>query len=250
MSGLPIDGVSVVIAVFNEKDNIEPLILEVLDALKGISASEIIVVDDGSTDGAREILRELSARYPRLHLVMHKRNYGQSTAITNGVRHATFPWVVTLDGDGQNDPKDFNKLFAKITEANANNPLLVAGIRVNRNDNWLKRQSSKIANALRQALLKDDCPDSACGLKLFKKQIFLELPHFNHIHRFLPALFKRAQGQIINVPVNHRPRTRGVSKYGTMNRLWVGIVDLFGVMWLLHRACPVQNPAPPSELEV
>ncbi len=241
MSHLPIDGVSVVIAVFNEKENIEPLIAEVESALKPVDSAEIVVVDDGSTDGTSLKLQQISLRHPLLRIVTHKKNYGQSTAVMNGVRHSQFPWVITLDGDGQNDPKDFQKLFAAVNEPLLHAPLLVAGIRTSRNDTWVKRRSSKIANAFRQKLLGDDCPDSGCGLKLFQRQVFLDLPHFNHLHRFLPALFKRAGGHVINVPVNHRPRTRGASKYGTMNRLWVGIIDLFGVMWLLRRPCPLQN---------
>lgn len=241
MQSLPTQGVSVVIAVYNEIENIEPLLAEVQQALVNIDNFEIIVVDDASTDGAGQRLAELRQQYPQLRVVNHARNYGQSIAVVSGVRAARYDWVATLDGDGQNDPADFPKLFAAVTNLNVHLPILVAGIRVQRNDSWVRRLSSKIANNIRYRLLHDDCPDSACGIKLFQRDIFLQLPHFNHLHRFLPALFKRINGIIINVPVNHRPRLRGQSKYGAMNRLWIGIVDLMGVMWLIRRPCPLET---------
>lgn len=240
MQSLPTQGVSVVIAVYNEIENIEQLINEVNQALaNAVKDYEIIVVDDGSTDGSRQYLTELVNKHPQLRLVKHAKNYGQSVAVVSGVRAARYDWVATLDGDGQNDPADLPKLFAAVKQVSQ--PVLVAGIRVKRNDSWIKRLSSKIANKIRDSLLKDDCPDSGCGIKLFPRAVFLQLPHFNHLHRFLPALFKRVEGIIINVPVNHRPRLRGQSKYGTMNRLWIGIVDMLGVMWLIRRPCPLET---------
>lgn len=241
MQSLPTQGVSVVIAVYNEIENIEPLLAEVHQALARLENFEVIVVDDASNDGTRQRLAQLCQQFPRLRVVNHARNFGQSIAVISGVRAARYHWVLTLDGDGQNDPADFLKLFAAITNINISRPVLVAGIRVQRNDSWIRRQSSKIANTIRDNLLQDDCPDSACGLKLFQRDIFLQLPHFNHLHRFLPALFKRANGLVINVPVNHRPRLRGQSKYGTLNRLWIGIIDLLGVMWLIRRPCPLET---------
>lgn len=243
MQSLPTQGVSVVIAVYNEVENIELLLSEVHRTLAnmGMTHFEIIMVDDDSKDGTRQRLMELCQQYPHLQVVNHLRNFGQSIAIVSGVRAARYDWVITLDGDGQNDPADFPKLFGAVNTANNNRPILVAGIRVQRNDTWVRRKSSKIANKIRDSLLKDDCPDSACGLKLFQRTVFLQLPHFNHLHRFLPALFKRVNGLIINVPVNHRPRLRGQSKYGTMNRLWIGIVDMLGVMWLIRRPCPLET---------
>ncbi len=241
MHSLPTQGVSVVIAVCNEIDNIDPLLAEVHQALAKLENFEVVVVDDGSQDGTRQYLTQLSQRYSNLRLINHSRNYGQSIAIVSGVRAARYEWVITLDGDGQNDPSDFKQLFAAATEMDLNRPLLIAGIRTQRQDTWLRRQSSRIANRIRGRLLRDDCPDSACGLKLFQRDIFLQLPHFNHLHRFLPALFKRVNGQVINVTVNHRPRLRGQSKYGMMNRLWIGIIDIFGVMWLIHRPCPLET---------
>lgn len=239
---LPTQGVSVVIAACNEIENIDPLLAEVNQALQTIERFEVIVVDDGSKDGTRERLQQLTQHYPHLRLINHVRNYGQSIAVVTGVRAAKYPWVITMDGDGQNDPADFSKMFAAVENIHqSSRPILIAGIRVKRNDNWLRRQSSTIANRIRARLLRDDCPDSGCGLKLFPRDIFLQLPHFNHLHRFLPALFKRVNALIINVPVNHRPRLRGQSKYGMMNRLWIGIVDIFGVMWLIHRPCPLET---------
>ena len=241
MQSLPAQGISVVIAVYNEIDNIEPLLSEILQTLDKLERFEVIIVDDASKDGTTQRLTQLCQQYNRLRPVYHSRNYGQSIAVISGVRAARYDWVVTLDGDGQNDPADIPKLFAAAANLNVNRPVLVAGTRVQRNDTWIRRCSSKIANGIRDRLLQDNCPDSGCGLKLFQRAIFLQLPHFNHLHRFLPALFKRINGQIVNVPVNHRPRLRGQSKYGTMNRLWIGIVDIFGVMWLLRRPCPLET---------
>ena len=198
-------------------------------------------MDDASKDGTAATIDPTVSAISPVTAVYHSRNYGQSIAVISGVRAARYDWVVTLDGDGQNDPADFPKLFAAVANLNVSRPVLVAGIRVQRNDTWIRRYTSKIANRIRDRLLQDDCPDSACGLKLFQRAIFLQLPHFNHLHRFLPALFKRVNGQVINVPVNHRPRLRGQSKYGTMNRLWIGIMDILGVMWLLRRPCPLET---------
>lgn len=241
MQSIPITELSIVIAVFNEKENISFLLAEVAQALNLVEKFEIIVVDDGSQDGTKQELEVLQQKYAHLRVISHSRNYGQSIAIINGVRAATYNWVITLDGDGQNDPADFNKLLLALPPSiNFSQPILIAGNRIQRNDSWMRRFSSKIANYFRSRLLNDDCPDSGCGLKLFSRTGFLQLPHFNHIHRFLPALFTRANGMIINVPVNHRPRTRGQSKYGVMNRLWIGIIDLCGVMWLIRRPCWTQ----------
>ena len=229
---------SVVIPVYNEVENIGPLLREVATALDGRLEYEIIAVDDGSTDGALAFLQGLRHGLPVLRLVRHRRNCGQSAALVSGVRAARGPLIATLDGDGQNDPADIPALYAEHErQARQPGPVLIAGHRARRQDRWLKRLSSRIANGVRQGLLRDDCPDTGCGLKLFSREIFLDLPHFDHLHRFLPALFKRAGARVVNVPVNHRPRLRGQSKYGVSNRLWVGVVDLFGVMWLQRRPC-------------
>jgi dolichol-phosphate mannosyltransferase len=165
----------------------------------------------------------------------HRRSCGQSAAIVTGVRAARGGWIATLDGDGQNDPADIPALLRHAMDDVGKGPLLVAGHRVRRKDSWTKRLSSRFANRIRAALLHDATPDTGCGLKLFRRDTFLELPHFDHMHRYLPALFIRAGGRVVSVPVNHRPRIRGQSNYGTLDRLWVGIFDLVGVFWLQRR---------------
>ena len=223
---------SVVVPVRNEQDNIAPLVREIMAALAG-REYEIIYVDDGSTDATAQRLRELRAECPKLRIVHHAASCGQSTAVRTGVKVAKGDWVVTLDGDGQNDPADIPKMLAALQEGVE----LVGGNRRHaRRDSWIKRISSIIANGVRSRMLRDSTPDTGCGLKLFRRDVFLDLPYFDHMHRFLPALVQRRGGRVISVPVNHRPRERGKSNYGTLDRLMVGIVDLFGVMWLLRRA--------------
>jgi dolichol-phosphate mannosyltransferase len=192
-------------------------------------AHEIIYVDDGSDDGSIDVLRADGG----LTVLRHRQSCGQSAAIVTGVRAARGVWIATLDGDGQNDPADIPALLAR---AQAEPGIaLVAGHRTRRRDTAVKRFSSRAANALRAFLLGDATPDTGCGLKVFKREVFLQLPIFDHMHRFLPALFIRAGGRVVSVPVNHRPRTRGVSKYGTLDRALVGVVDLAGVAWLQRR---------------
>lgn len=228
---------SVVIPVKNEQDNIGPLLAEIHAALDGRYDYEVIYVDDGSDDATPQLLDAARAEYPRLRVLRHARSCGQSTAIRSGVQAARAPWIATLDGDGQNDPADIPRLMAVVAAADRAATLkLVAGWRRTRRDSWLKRISSKIANAVRSRLLKDATPDTGCGLKVFERAVFLDLPYFDHMHRFLPALVLRAGGEVRSVEVHHRQRARGVSKYGLHNRLWVGIVDLFGVGWLQRRA--------------
>jgi dolichol-phosphate mannosyltransferase len=226
---------SVVVPVFNERDNIPPLLAEIAAALRGRIEFEIIYIDDDSTDDSREVLAaEKVARYPELRVLHHVTRSGQSTAVWNGVRAATSPWIATLDGDGQNNPADIPKLLAARDEATSELRLF-AGWRTTRRDSFNKRISSKVANAVRSRMLKDATPDTGCGLKLFDREVFLRLPYFDHMHRYLPALVKRAGFQIQSVPVGHRPRTAGVSKYGMLDRLWVGLADLRGVGWLMRR---------------
>ncbi len=227
---------SVVVPVFNEAENIEPLINEIQDALDKLLDYEIIYVNDGSQDNTRNVLEALKKAFPRLRTIHHQESCGQSTAIRTGIKFARAQWIATLDGDGQNDPADILKLLKARDNSRLDNLELVAGYRRKRRDAWIKRGSSKIANAVRSRLLADQTPDTGCGLKLFKRSTFLELPYFDHMHRFLAALILRNGGQVMSVEVNHRPRLRGVSKYGLHNRLWVGIVDMLGVMWLQRRA--------------
>ena len=230
--------ISVVVPVHNEEENITPLLDEIQAALAGIEY-EVIYVDDGSTDSTLLRLQYAALTMPNLRIIRHEQSCGQSTAVVTGVRHAHAPWIATLDGDGQNDPANIPKMLAEAQRGNltGEKPLYcVCGYRRTRRDTWLKRISSRIANRVRTALLRDDTPDTGCGLKVFLREEFLALPYFDHMHRFLPALFLRSGGAIISVEVNHRERTRGVSKYGLFNRLWVGIVDICGVAWLQRRS--------------
>jgi dolichol-phosphate mannosyltransferase len=228
--------VSVVVPVFNEAENIASLLAEIHDVLKGVIDYEVIVVDDGSTDATPQVLLDCVTKYGRLRPLRHERNCGQSAALVSGVWAARSEWIATLDGDGQNDPADIRALLAKLRAAPADQrPAIICGQRVRRKDSWLKRVSAKIANAIRGRILHDRTPDSGCGLKVFRRDVFLKLPRFDHMHRFLPALFQMAEEQVVSVPVNHRPRTKGRSHYGLHDRLWAGIVDILGVMWLGRR---------------
>lgn len=228
----PTPEISVVIPVCNEVDNVGPLAREIVAALEG-KAFEILFVDDGSTDGTAESVRELRHSIPQLRLLRHSFRSGQSAAVCSGVRHARAEWIATLDGDGQNDPADIPKLYESRFVAE-----LVMGNRVQRRDTWPRHAQSRVANGVRGWLLGDGTPDTGCGIKVMHRAQFLELPRFDHMHRFLPALFLRAGARVVSVPVAHRPRARGTSKYGLFDRLWVGIVDIFGVMWLRRRFRP------------
>ena len=231
--------ISVVVPVCNEADNVAPLAGEIAGALRGRAAFEMIFVDDGSTDDTAQRVRAARADgLPELRLLRHSFRSGQSAAVHSGVKAARAPWVATLDGDGQNDPADLPKFLTARSDPASSDVLLIMGNRVTRRDTWLRRLSSRIANGIRGGLLGDGTPDTGCGIKLFSREAFLELPAFDHMHRFLPALFQRAGHRVVSIPVGHRPRTRGRSKYGLHNRLWVGIVDLFGVMWLKARFHP------------
>ena len=226
---------SVVVPVHNEEGNVAPLVAEIVVALRGHVAFEIVYVDDTSTDSTVARLRELQATVPELRVIRHTAQSGQSTAIRTGVKAARAAWIATLDGDGQNDPADIPKLLAKRDAATADVKLF-AGWRVNRQDSGSKRWASKWANAIRSRMLHDATPDTGCGIKLFERAAFLDLPYFDHMHRYLPALMQRAGWQVKSVPVNHRPRGAGVSKYNNLNRALVGIADLRGVAWLIRRS--------------
>jgi len=229
---------AVVVPVKNEAENIVPLIDEIARSLADRVEFEIVYVDDGSTDATISILRRERAARPYLRVLRHAQSCGQSAAVASGVKAARAPVIATLDGDGQNDPADIPALLQRLLAEpeDKRDFLLVAGHRQKRRDTGIRRMSSKIANGVRAWMLKDATPDTGCGLKLFTKAAFLDMPRFDHMHRFLPALMIRRGGSVVSVPVHHRPRERGVSKYGVWNRLWVGIVDLFGVMWLQRRA--------------
>ena len=225
---------SVVVPVHNELDNVANLISEIDAALKPVCTFEMVFVNDASKDDTLLILKNLLTLYANLRVYSHSKQSGQSTAVRTGVMRARADWVVTLDGDGQNNPADIPKLIAERDKYRQ--AACFAGWRKDRRDTWLKRVSSKVANAVRSRLLRDATPDSGCGIKLFPRQAFLELPYFDHMHRFLPALFARAGLPTKSVVVSHRARVSGVSKYGLWNRLWVGIVDIVGVAWLQRRA--------------
>lgn len=229
--------ISVVVPVRNEQDNIEPLLEELSAVLSDAGEHELIYVDDGSTDGTLAKLKSLRQRFPSLRILHHRHSCGQSAAIVSGVRAGRGRWIVTLDGDGQNDPADIPRLLETIENTDPNERLwMVVGHRKKRRDTGWRRFSSRVANGVRSRLLGDETPDTGCGLKVFSREKFLMLPYFDHMHRFLPALMRRAGGRVLSLEVNHRPRTRGTSNYGTLDRLWAGIVDLLGVMWLQKRS--------------
>lgn len=225
---------SIVVPVFNEEENLAPLAREIVTALRGGVSFEIVYVDDCSRDGTLAVLSILKTEIPELRVVRHLVNAGQSTSIRNGVKAARGSWIATLDGDGQNDPADIPRLLAE-RDAALPEVKLYAGWRVNRQDSPSKRWASKWANAIRARMLRDATPDTGCGIKLFERSAFLDLPYFDHMHRYLPALMQRAGWKTISVPVNHRPRSAGVSKYNNLSRAWVGLRDLRGVVWLIQR---------------
>ena len=229
---------SVVVPVCNEAENVEPLAREI-DAALNDRDYEMIFIDDGSTDDTAIILLRLKAQLPRLRVLRHSFRSGQSAAVASGVRAARAPWVATLDGDGQNDPADIPRLLAARDEVeNRGVQLFMGNRKASRKDTAFRKLQSNIANGVRSGLLGDGTPDTGCGIKLFTREVFVELPRFDHMHRFLPALFMRQGARVISIPVGHRARTRGKSKYGMLNRLWVGIVDIAGVMWLRRRYKP------------
>ena len=226
---------AIVIPVLNEAESIASLLEEIAAALTGQAGYEIIVVDDGSTDATRAELSRCRERCPTLRVIRHRTRCGQSAAIATGVAAARAAWIVTLDGDGQNDPADILRCYHALREAPAD-VALVIGHRTRRRDSLLKRVSSRIANRVRALVLGDGTPDSACGLKAFARETFVGLPRFDHMHRFLPALVRRQGARVLSVEITQRERTGGRSKYGLNNRLWVGIVDLLGMWWLKRRA--------------
>ena len=226
---------SIVVPVHNETDNVESLIAEIHQALQPLEAYEMIFVDDGSRDDSLNKLQQAMQHYPNLRVLQHQKSCGQSRAVHSGVVAARYDWIATLDGDGQNDPADIPSLITELERQPSESLWMLAGYRHKRNDTGWRRFSSKFANGIRGAILQDSTPDSGCGLKLFRRDKFLSLPYFDHIHRFLPALIQMAGGEVISVKVNHRSRSHGQSKYGTLDRLVAGIVDLLGVIWLKKR---------------
>jgi len=229
----PDPGVSVVVPVRNEAGNIAPLVTEIVAALAG-RPFEVIYVDDGSNDSTAQELRALMGERPWLRFIRHEETCGRSAAVRTGVMMARAPIVVTLDGDGQNDPAFLPELIAGL-ERNAPRVGLVAGQRVGRKASGFKKLQSRVANVVRRALLGDGSRDSACGLKAFRRDLFMSLPYFDGLHRFLPALVRREGFDIGYVDVVDRPRWHGRSNYGLWDRLWIGLIDLAGVWWLIRR---------------
>ncbi|MFZ0175403.1 MAG: glycosyltransferase family 2 protein [Pseudolabrys sp.] len=226
--------VSVVVPVRNEAGNIALLVAEIAKALEGQWSFEVVYVDDGSTDGTEAELKRLMTQHAWLRRVRHKQSCGQSAAVRTGVAAARAPIVATLDGDGQNDPA-FIPALVRALEAGNPRIGLVAGQRVGRKSSGFKKLQSRIANAVRGAVLRDGTRDTGCGLKAFRRAVFLGLPYFDGLHRFLPALIRREGFDIGYVDVVDRPRAHGVSNYGMWDRLWIGILDLAGVWWLIRR---------------
>jgi dolichol-phosphate mannosyltransferase len=226
---------TVVVAARNEAPNLESLLDEIRAALAGRFAFETIVVDDGSDDATQAVLGALRDRHPELVVKRHQRPCGQSAAMRTGILAARGALIATLDGDGQNDPADLPMLIEAYRTAPAEQVGMVIGWRRERHDTWRKRKASRVANGVRAWLLKDATPDTGCGLKVIARETYLALPYFDHMHRFLPALVRREGLVSISVPVRHRPRRAGQSKYGIWDRALVGIVDLAGVLWLQHR---------------
>jgi dolichol-phosphate mannosyltransferase len=232
--------VSIVVPVRNEAGNIGPVIAEITAALDGRWNHEIIYVDDGSTDATPERLVSAMKSQPNLRQIRHGASAGQSAAVRSGVRAARGAIVATLDGDGQNNPAFLPALISAI-EQGGERTGLAAGQRVGRKDTGFKKIQSRIANAVRNSILHDGTRDTGCGLKAFRREVFLALPYFDGLHRFLPALVRREGYDIVYVDVTDRPRHSGVSNYGFFDRLWIGIMDLAGVWWLIRRkkATPV-----------
>ncbi len=238
--------ISVVIPLLNEAGNIEPLIDEISAALKSYApvndAFEIICVDDGSTDATADEVRNGREKNPRVRLIRHPKRLGMSAALRNGIRRARADWVLTIDGDRQNDPADAPRLLDLAWMKGRDRKILVAGIRVNRRDTLGKRLASRFANKIRKSFLNDNCPDTGCSLKVFPRDSYLELPFFSGLHRFMPALLKLYGHECLFTPVNDRPRVVGVSKSDIIGRAVRGTYDLFGVIWLIrHTPKPLRG---------
>jgi len=232
-SALP--AISVVVPAFNEAENVENLATEIAAALSDISY-EMIFIDDASTDETKTVLTEMKSRFPYLRVLAHRQNSGQSRGVRSGVQAARAPIIATLDSDGQNDPADIPALYAQMTRADAPEGLaMVGGRRAKRIDSVAKKIGSRFGNGIRKRLLKDDADDTGCGLKLFRREAFLQLPYFDHIHRYIPALMLREGYEIEFADVNHRAREFGTSKYTNFGRLKVSVADLRGVIWLRRR---------------
>lgn len=238
-----------VVPVKDEAGSLRDLAAELTAAFADtVGGYEIVFVDDGSSDGTVDLIRELAAAAAMVRLVVHPHNLGKTAALLTGARAARAEILVTVDGDGQNDPRDARRLYEHLRSlGDAAAVRLIAGWRQRRADTWLKRLSSRLANRVRGGILGDRTPDTACGLKVMRRDDFLQLPRFQTMHRFLPALIRAYGGLSESLPVTDRPRSAGRSKYGLHNRLWVGLLDLVGVWWLTRRRVPSPGVAPGSE---
>lgn len=236
--------ISVVIPAFNEAGNIGPLIEETFALVPEAALGELIAVDDASDDGTGAEIKALLGDYPRLRYLRHGTRAGQSAALRTGILAARFPVIATLDGDGQNDPADIMRLYAKLG-GEGREPAMAAGIRTGRKGPESRKLASRFANYVRDKILADDCPDTGCGIKLYRRDAFLQLPYFSGMHRYLPALFLSYGHEIAYAPVNDRPRLRGASKYTNLGRALIGLYDLVGVSWLRKRTAlpPVEEAA-------
>ncbi|MFT9400526.1 glycosyltransferase [Acetobacter sp.] len=226
---------SIVIAVLNERDNLPFVCEELADACLDLPATEIIFVDDGSQDDTVAVLQQQRAKcLPSLRVLSHDHCCGKSAALRTGITAAKGQWIATIDGDGQDDPRELIALLHLARSANGTPPLVV-GVRKRRKDGWSRRVATRFANGLRRRLLRDDCPDTGAPIKLFERDAFLRLPQFEGLHRFLPALLNSYGVPLLCHPVKHRPRLHGQSKYTNLNRAIVGVRDLLGVIWLRNR---------------
>ncbi len=226
--------ISVVLPCFNEAESISELTAELNTVLDRIgSTSEILFVNDASTDASLDVLRDLQQRYPRVHIINHQQRFGQSAGHASGFRFARGQYVVTMDADGQNDPADIPRLLAALEGVDA-----VCGMRRRRQDTWVKRVSSRIANRFRNAITRERITDAGCAYRILRRSVLADIPVFNSMHRFLPTLLRMQGYRVIEIDVNHRPRHAGVSKYGINNRLWRGLIDCLAIRWLQSRAVP------------
>lgn len=226
---------SVIIPAYNEKENLQPLLEELFPVLEGLGVTfEVICVDDGSTDQSLPVLQELKKVHAKLRIIRHEINCGESAAQATGFVHAQGKQIVTMDADRQNDPADVPSLLKSLENADA-----VCGVRQHREDHWVKRISSSIANGFRNWLTSETVRDAGCTFRALRKEALQEIPVFNGMHRFLPTLLRYQGLTVIEIPVNDRPRTRGESKYGIGNRMFRGVIDCFAMLWWRRRCLPV-----------
>lgn len=245
MSGKPL-ALSIVIPMQNEAGNVVPVLEELSGVAQDFPPYEIVIVDDGSVDGTRAEIETMAHRIAGLRLIAHRVGAGKSAALRSAVRSARGMVICSMDGDGQNPPEALPALFGPLLKAPHGRLGLVAGQRIGRRDTLSKRLASRAANGLRRRILRDETRDTACGMKAFRREPYLELPYFHNMHRYLPALFRAAGYEVAHVEVTDRPRHAGRSKYGNLQRAMVGISDLIGVAWLVRN----RNRAEPQEIDL